>query len=61
MTDPYRDPVRRASASAGIAEARARLLIRWDRDAEKWFIGEQSFDSLLDAENSLTRPPEGEQ
>lgn len=60
MTDGWRDEHRVAAARRGVAAARRRLTIVWSREHGKWFVGDKAFGTLLEAENSLTRPTEGE-
>ena len=60
--DPHRDPVRVAAARRGVAAARRRLTIVWDRKSETWQVDGRTFPTLIEAENYITRPtPEGEQ
>ena len=50
------------AARVGVAAARRRLFIEWDRKAEVWRVDGLTFKTLIDAENYITRPtPEGEQ
>lgn len=62
MTEnPYRDRTRVEAARVGVAAARRRLTICWDRKSETWQVDGKTFATLLDAENYITRPtPEGE-
>jgi hypothetical protein len=58
-SDGWRDRTRVEAARVGVAAARRRLLIEWSRDKGKWFVGDRAFDTLLEAELSITRPEDG--
>ena len=60
MTDPWRDRTRVEAARVGVAAARRRLLIEWVRAEGVWRVDGKTFPTLLEAENYITRPPEGE-
>ena len=59
--DPWRDRTRVEAARVGVAAARRRLLIEWDRKAEVWRVDGRTFKTLIEAENWVTRPEKGEQ
>lgn len=57
MTEnPYRDRTRVEAARVGVAAARKRLLITWDRRRECWTVDGKDYPTLLEAENAITRP-----
>jgi hypothetical protein len=52
----WRDRARVEAARVGVAAARRRLLIEWDRKREVWTVDGRDYKTLLEAENAITRP-----